>query len=83
MRKAAQCGARVDRVERTSFTSLVFSSSVVVGKETNITFLKSLAALVVDRSNNLVYSAVMGELRTRISLCLLHAMGSHIAFSRT
>ena len=69
MKKAAY-GARVNQVERASFTPLVFSTSGVAGKETSI-FLKSLAALVVDKNKDLVYSAVMGELRTRVSFCLL------------
>ena len=60
MKKAAY-GARVNQVERASFIPLVFSTSDVAGKATTIhVFLKSLAALVVDKNKDLVYSAVMG-----------------------
>ena len=69
MKKAAY-GARVNQAERASFTRLVFSTSGVAGKETTI-FLKSLATLVVDKNKDLVYSAVMGELYTQVSFCLL------------
>lgn len=63
-------GTRVNLVERAAFTPLVFSTSGMAGRETSI-FLKSLAAMVVEKNRDLRYSTVMGELRGRISFCLL------------
>ena len=78
MKKAAY-GARVNQVERASFTPLVFSTSGVAGKEATI-FLKLLAALVVDRNKYLVYSAVKARDGgvTHPGFVLPAAMGSHV-----
>ena len=79
MKKAAY-GARVNQVERASFTPLVFSTSGVAGKEVTI-FLKLLAALVVDKKNkDLVYSAVKARdgWITHPGFVLPAAIGSHV-----
>ena len=68
--KKAMYGERVNNVERAAFTPLVFSTNGMAGPETTI-FLKSLAALVIERNSDLHYSVVLGELRCRVTFCLL------------
>ena len=68
--KKNQYASRVVNVERGSFTPLVFSTYGFSGPETT-QFLKSLASLFVERSQDLKYPVVMGMLRTRLSFCLL------------
>ena len=62
--------ARVNIVERASFTPLVFSTSGMCGPEGS-RFLKNLVSLVVEKNPELHYSVVMGQLRSVLSLCLL------------
>ena len=62
--------ARVNIVERASFTPLVFSTSGMCGPERSC-FLKNLVSLVVEKNPELHYSVVMGQLRSVLSLCLL------------
>ena len=68
--KKKQYGPRVVNVQRGVFTPLVFATNGMCGPETEV-FLKSLAALIVDRNKDLRYSVVMGLIRCRISFCLL------------
>ena len=62
--------SRVVNNQRGSFTPHIFSTYGLCGPETTI-FLKSLAALFVDKNSNLSYPAVMGVVRIRFTFCLL------------
>ena len=69
MKKRQYC-ARVNQIDRGTFTPLIFSTSCVCGPEANI-FLKSLAAQLCEKHHDLHYSQVMGQLRSRLSFSLI------------
>ena len=69
MKKRQYC-ARVNRIDRGTFTPLVFSTSCVCGPEANI-FFKSLAAQLCEKHKDIRYSQAMGHLRSRLSFSLI------------
>ena len=69
MKKRQYC-ARVSRIDRGTFTPLVFSTSGMCGPEASL-FLKSLASRICTKHADLHYSQVMGQLRSRISFSLI------------
>ena len=62
--------ARINRVDRGSFTPLIFSTSGLCAPECS-RFLRSLASQLVAKHKDLHYSVVMGELRCLVSFTLL------------
>ena len=68
--KKREYGARVNQVERGSFTPLVFSTFGMCGPEANV-FFKSLVSQVSEKNPNLSYSVVMGHLRCLLCFSLL------------
>ena len=68
--KKRQYNQRVNEIDRGTFTPLVFSTSGLCGDECSI-FLRTLAAMLVEKHEELRYPAVMGRLRTKIAFCLL------------
>ena len=68
--KKWEYGARVNQVERGSFTPLVFSTFGMCGPEANV-FFKSLVSQVSEKNPNLSYSVVMGHLRCLLCFSLL------------
>ena len=69
MKKRQYC-ARVNQIDRGTFTPLVFSTSCVCGPEANI-FFKSLAAQLCEKHKDIRYSQAMGHLRSRLSVSLI------------
>ena len=64
-------GQRVDVVEHSSFTPLVFSTSGGMGKAATV-FYRRLADLLAEKHNT-PYSTTMAWLRTRLSFALLRS----------
>ena len=68
--KKRQYADRINRVDRGSFTPLVFATNGMCSTETTV-FLRTLAARIHDRHRDLPYSLLVRQLRSRISLCLV------------
>ncbi len=64
-------GQRVEVVERSSFTPLVFSTSGGIGKAANV-FYRRLGGLLADKHKT-PYSSMMAWVRTRMSFALLRS----------
>ena len=69
MKKRQYC-ARVNLIDRGSFTPLVFSTSCMCGSEASL-FLKTLVIQLCDKHTDLQYSRVIGKLRSRLSFALI------------
>ena len=69
MKKRQYC-ARVNWIDRGTFTPLVFSTSGVCGPEASM-FLKFLALKICTKHTDLHYAQVMGQLRSRLSFSLI------------
>ena len=68
--KKRQYGERVTAVDRGTFTPLVFSTSGMIGRECSMA-LKTLACLIAEKNVDLHVSVIMGQLRCKLSVCLM------------
>ena len=68
--KKRQYCQRVNQVDRSAFTPLVFTTSGMCGPEASV-FLKTLVGMIHDKNPDLAYPLLMGRLRAKLSFCLL------------
>ena len=61
---------RVTEEERGSFTPLVFMTNGMAAPECR-RFLAALAGLLTQKNSDVPYAVIMGELRVRLSFCLI------------